>query len=81
MPKFTTKKIMDRIGGMSPIRKPFINMVKKEPVLVVEENEKRYWAILDNGELTTPECKIKAEEIINNNGTIYVIGGPISTEE
>lgn len=80
MSKYSTKEIMDRIKGMYPVRKEFMLIIKKEPVLVVEDDT-RYWAILDKGVLTAPDKKINAMDVIKSGGTIYFIGGPISTEE
>ena len=80
MAKYSTQEIMDRIKGMGKIPLQFVELVKKEPVLVVEE-DRRYWAILDKSVLTTPDGRIDAADVINRNGTIYIIGGPISTEE
>ncbi len=80
MSKHSTEVIMNRIKAMYPVKEEFLHLIQKEPVLVTE-GETRYWAILDKSVLTTPDGKINAIDVLNRNGTIYFIGGPISTEE
>jgi len=80
MRKYSNEQIMERIKGMSPISPMHVGLVKSEPVLVVEP-KKTYWAILDNSELTTPSGKKSCEEVISQNGVIYIICGAVSTEE
>ena len=80
MRKYSDKQILERIKGMNRMPESLCHMVKCEPVLVVE-TDRSYWALLDNSTLTTSSEKKPAKEVYAQGGHIYIIGGPISTEE